>query len=86
MKLRYNLVVLWWVFIEWFYTRTHQHATGIKNQGIFKSIGGNSSKIYLAVDGNTIEFILDGITYNVKNDTSLFVVITDMILNNLGWK
>ena len=78
MKLRYNFVVLWWVFIEWFYTRTHQ--------GIFKSIGGNSSKIYLAVDGNTIEFILDGITYNVKNDTSLFVVIMDMILNNLGWK
>ena len=40
--------------------RAHQHSAGIKNQDISKSIGGNSSKIHLAVDahGNPIEFII----------------------------
>lgn len=49
--------------------RAHQHATGIKDQAISKSIGGNSSKIHLAVDshGNPIQFLIeDGTTHDVK--------------------
>ena len=41
----------------------------IPNQDISKSVGGNSSKIHLAIDshGNPIEFIIsDGTTHDVK--------------------
>lgn len=58
-----------WVFIDASHVRAHQHASGIKGQCISKSIGGNSSKIHLAVDanGNPIEFIIgDGTTHDVK--------------------
>ena len=58
-----------WVFIDASHVRAHQHATGVKDQAISKSIGGNSSKIHLAVDanGNPIEFIIgDGKTHDVK--------------------
>lgn len=47
----------------------HQHATGIKNQAISRSIGGTSSKIHLAVDAsdNPIQFIIgNGTTHDVK--------------------
>ena len=43
--------------------------TGIKDQAISKSIGGNSSKIHLAVDshGNPVQFLIeDGTTHDVK--------------------
>ena len=58
-----------WIFIDASHVKAHQHATGIKNQSISRSIGGNSSKIHLAVDanGNPIEFIIgDGTTHDVK--------------------
>lgn len=58
-----------WVFIDGSHIRAHQHSAGIKNQDISKSIGGNSSKIHLAVDadGNPIEVIIsDGTTHDVK--------------------
>ena len=58
-----------WIFIDGTHVRAHQHSAGIKNQDISKSIGGNSSKIHLAVDssGNPIEFIIsDGTTHDVK--------------------
>ena len=58
-----------WVFIDGSHVRAHQHSAGIKDQDISKSIGGNSSKIHLAVDadGNPIEIIIsDGTTHDVK--------------------
>ena len=58
-----------WVFIDASHIRAHQHAAGLKNQAISRSIGGNSSKIHLAVDsnGNPIQFIIhDGTTHDVK--------------------
>lgn len=58
-----------WVFIDGSHIRAHQHSAGIKDQEISKSIGGNSSKIHLAVDshGNPIELIItDGTTHDVK--------------------
>lgn len=58
-----------WVFIDGSHIQAHQHAAGLKNQAISRSIGGNSSKIHLAVDanGNPIEFtISDGTTHEVK--------------------
>jgi transposase len=58
-----------WIFIDGSHVRAHQHSAGIKNQAISKSIGGNSSKIHLAVDadGNPIEIIIsDGTTHDVK--------------------
>ena len=58
-----------WFFIDGTYVRAHQHYAGIKDQDISKSVGGNSSKIHLAVDsnGNAIEIIIsDGTTHDVK--------------------
>ena len=58
-----------WVFIDASHIRAHQHATGLKDQAISKSIGGNSSKIHLAVDsnGNPIQFLIhDGTNHDVK--------------------
>ena len=58
-----------WIFIDATHVRAHQHSAGIPNQDISKSVGGNSSKIHLAVDshGNPIEFIIsDGTTHDVK--------------------
>ena len=49
--------------------RAHQHTTGLKDQAISRSIGGNSTKIHLAVDsnGNPIQFLIhDGTTHDVK--------------------
>ncbi len=43
-----------WVFIDASHVRAHQHSAGIKDQDISKSIGGNSSKIHLAVDAMAI--------------------------------
>ena len=68
-KLLSNHADLEWIFIDASHVRAHQHATGINHQAISKSIGGNSSKIHLAVDanGNPIEFIIgDGTTHDVK--------------------
>ncbi len=39
-----------WIFIDTTHVRAHQHSAGIPNQDISKSVGGNSSKIHLAVD------------------------------------
>lgn len=58
-----------WLFIDGSHIRAHQHSAGIQDQAISKSIGGNSSKIHLAVDanGNPIKFIItDGTTHDVK--------------------
>lgn len=57
------------MFIDASHVRAHQHATGVKDQAISKSIGGNSSKIHLAVDshGNPVQFLIeDGKTHDVK--------------------
>lgn len=67
-----------WVFIDASHVRAHQHATGIKDQEISKSIGGNSSKIHLAVDshGNPVQFLIeDGTTHDVK--------VAPKLVNNL---
>ena len=64
-----NHADLEWVFIDDSHIRAHQHATDINHQAISKSIGGNNSKIHLAVDANEnpIEFIIgDGTTHDVK--------------------
>ena len=58
-----------WIFVDATHVRAHQHSAGIPDQDISKSVGGNSSKIHLAVDshGNPIEFIIsDGTTHDVK--------------------
>ena len=58
-----------WIFIDATHVRAHQHSAGIPNQDISKSVGGNSSKIHLAVDshGNPIEFIIsDGTSHDIK--------------------
>lgn len=57
------------IFIDGSHVRTHQHSAGLKDQGISKSIGGNSSKIHLAVDsyGNPIEIMItNGTTHDIK--------------------
>lgn len=48
-----------WGFIDGSHVRAHQHSAVIKNQDISKSIGGNSSKIHLAVDANVNPYRVD---------------------------
>lgn len=61
-----------WVSIDGTHIRAHQSSSGAAggaNQYITKGVGGNSSKIHLAVDlhGNPIEFIIvDGTTHDIK--------------------
>ena len=60
-----------WLFIDATYIKAHQHSSSgdMKEQGIDKSVAGNTSKIHLAVDahGNPIRFIItDGVTHDVK--------------------
>ena len=58
-----------WIFIDGSHIRVHQYSAGLKDQGISKSIGWNSSKIHLAVDsyGNPIEIMItNGTTHDVK--------------------
>jgi transposase len=54
-----------WEFIDGSIVRAHQHSSGAagnKNQAIGKSVGGNTTKIHMAVDayGLPIEFDLTG--------------------------
>ena len=54
-----------WVFIGGSYVKVHQHAYHIAHkteQGIGKSVGGNTTKIHLMVDacGNLVDFIITG--------------------------
>lgn len=54
-----------WEFIDGSIVRAHQHSSGSackKNQAIGKSVGGNTTKIHMAVDANgfPIEFELTG--------------------------
>lgn len=54
-----------WEFIDGSVVRAHQHSSGAigeENQAIGKSVGGNTTKIHMAVDafGLPIEFILTG--------------------------
>ena len=54
-----------WEFIDGSIVRAHQHSTGAvghENQAIGKSVGGNTTKIHMAVDacGLPIEFDLTG--------------------------
>jgi transposase len=54
-----------WEFIDGSIVRAHQHSTGAasaENQAIGKSVGGNTTKIHMAVDayGLPIEFYLTG--------------------------
>lgn len=54
-----------WVFIDGSYIKAYQHACNVANkqeQGIGKSVGGNTSKIHRVVDacGNRIDFIIIG--------------------------
>lgn len=74
------------------YVRAHQHATGQTDQGIARSIGGNSSKIHLAVDahGNPIEFIItNGLIHDVKVASELIDQIefnkAEVICANKGY-
>ena len=73
-----------WVSIDATHIRAHQSSAGAVgggDQSIAKSIGGNSSKIHLAVDahGNPLEFLVgDGITHDIK--------IAPMLLQLLGLK
>ena len=61
-----------WVSIDATHIRAHQSSAGAAGgdcQHIAKSVGGNSSKIHVAVDahGNPIEFIVgDGVTHDIK--------------------
>ncbi len=85
-----------WIFIDGSHIRAHQHSAGLKDQAISKSIGGNSSKIHLAVDsyGNPIEIMItNGTTHDVKVAPELvekldleklrsYVQIRVMILNH----
>ena len=68
-KLFANCADVEWVFIDGSHVRAHQHSSGRKDQDISKSIGGNSSKIHLAVysNDNPIELIIfDGTTHDLK--------------------
>jgi transposase len=54
-----------WQFIDGSIVRAHQHSSGAmgnENQAIGKSVGGNTTKIHMAVDacGFPIEFVLTG--------------------------
>ena len=54
-----------WEFIDGSIVRAHQHSSGgvgDENQAIGKSVGGNTTKIHMAVDafGLPIEFLLTG--------------------------
>jgi transposase len=54
-----------WEFIDGSVVRAHQHSSGAvgeENQAIGKSVGGNTTKIHMAVDafGLPIEFMLTG--------------------------
>ncbi len=68
MKIFKNLVQdpdLEWMFIDGSIVRAHQHSSGgigEENQAIGKSVGGNTTKIHMAVDacGFPIEFKLTG--------------------------
>jgi transposase len=68
MKIFKNLVQapdLEWMFIDGSIVRAHQHSSGgigEENQAIGKSVGGNTTKIHMAVDacGFPIEFQLTG--------------------------
>lgn len=58
-------VDLKWVFIDGNYVKAHQHACNIahkEEQGIGKSVGGNTTKTHLVVDacGNAVDFIITG--------------------------
>ena len=61
-----------WVSIDATHIHAYQSSVGAAGGDyhcIAKSVGGNSSKIYLAVDahGNPIEFIVgDGVTHDIK--------------------
>jgi transposase len=81
-----------WVFIDASHIRAHQHATGLKDQAISRSIGGNSTKIHLAVDsnGNPIQFLVhDGTTHDVKVASALVDKIdltdTDVLSADKGY-
>ncbi len=58
-----------WLFIDGSHILAYQYSAGITDQVIFKSAGGNSSKIHFVVDSNrnTVDFIItDGTTHDVK--------------------
>lgn len=81
-----------WVFIDASHVRAHQQAAGVKGQCISKSIGGDSSKIHLAVDanGNPIEFIIgDGTTHDVKVSPDLIDALnledTEVLCTDKGY-
>jgi hypothetical protein len=54
-----------WVFIDGSIIKAHQHSTGARtgnDEGIGKSVAGNTTKIHMAVDsyGLPIEFYITG--------------------------
>ena len=54
-----------WVFIDGSYVKAHQYACHVAHkteQGIGKSVDGNTTKIHLMVDacGNLVDFIITG--------------------------
>ena len=84
-----------WVSIDATDVRAHQSsagAAGNENQCIAKSVGGNSSKIHLAVDahGNPIEFIVgNGVTHDIKIAPALLELLdlkdTEFFNGNKGY-
>lgn len=70
-----------WVSIDGSHVRAHQSSAGAavgSHQDIAKSVGGNSSKIHLAVDahGNPIDFLIsDGVTHDTKVAPKLIALL-----------
>ena len=72
-----------WAFIDGSIIRAHQHssgAVGTANQAIGKSVGGNTTKIHMAVDafGLPVEFLLTGgEVHDAKEAPNLIQILPD---------
>lgn len=82
-----------WAFIDGSIIRAHQHssgAVGTENQAIGKSVGGNTTKIHMAVDafGLPIEFLLTGgEVHDAKEAPNLIQILpnADFIIADKGY-
>ena len=82
-----------WEFIDASIVKAHQHSTGARtedDEGIRKSVAGNTTKIHMAVDsyGLPIEFhITGGQVHDSKAATTLIDILpnTDYIIADKGY-